>query len=110
MTVICLISFLGVKSLDADKQAMSYGFLAFVLLNSVYWIILGRKIKSNTADLQNALWAIKITIISAFVVFALTLIGMIVRPGGGGAAGLFAFILALYLLVAQSGIKKLTAN
>lgn len=106
MTFIALMSLLGVKSLAEDKQMMSYIFLVIVTLVSIYWVALGRKIKQNATNLPVVFSSIKITIISALAVFVLTLIGMVVKPGGGGGAGLLALILALYLLVAKTGIKK----
>lgn len=106
MTLISLISLLGVKSLSSDRQAIAYGFLIVVAVVSIYWVILGIKIKQNLNNLNVVSGSIKIAMTIAFMIFAATLIKMIIQPGGGGGAGILSLVLGIYLLFAQSGIKK----
>lgn len=111
MTLLSAISLLGVKSLPADQRTVSYIYLVVVALVSIYWIITGAKIKSATNNASTALTAIQTVMISAFVLVGLTIIAKFAVSGsGGGLAGILALVLALYLLVAKSRIKKLNSQ
>lgn len=107
MTLLGTVSMLGVSSLPADRQKFSLIFLIIVIITSIFWVVQGLSIKKST-EATAALSKITTVMLSAFVLFALTIIGMTLKPGGGGLAGLFALVLGLYLLVAKSGIKKLS--
>lgn len=107
MTFIMLVALLGVKSLPEGDRAIAYGYLVFVLLANVFLIFQGVKIKQNKDNLPAASSAIQLSLIIAFAVFVVDFIGFLLKPGGGGLAGLFALILGVYLLVVQTDIKKL---
>lgn len=111
MVFLSAISLLGVKSLPADQRTVSYAYLVVVALVSIYWIITGAKIKSAASNAPTALTAIQTVMISAFVLVVLTIIAKFAISGsGGGLAGILALVLALYLLVAKSRIKRLSSR
>lgn len=107
MALLGTVSILGVSSLPADRQKFSLIFLIITIIISIFWVVQGLSIKKST-QATTALAKITTVMLSAFVLFVLTVIGMVVKPGGGGLAGLFALVLGSYLLVARSGIKKLS--
>jgi amino acid transporter len=106
MAFLSLLSILGVKTLAENKQTLMYGYLAFVLLVSIYWITAGLKIKKSTATPQPTLKNMQPVTISAFVVFALTIV---FGAGSSGLAGILALVLGIYLAVTSSQIKKLSS-
>ena len=109
MVVIGAISVLGVSSLEEDSQALTYGYLALVIFISLFWAVKGVQITKST-DASVALAGMKVVMMTALVLVGVTVLGMVLNPGGGGLAGILALLLAAYLGVAVSGLKKLSAN
>lgn len=105
MAILSLISMLGISSLEEDRQVINWLFLPLVLVVSITWIVAGLKLKKATTA-QQALAPLNLIIVSALAVAGLTVLAMFVSPGGGGLAGLLALILAIYLLVVKSKLKK----
>ncbi len=104
LLVISLISLFGVSSLAEDRQMINWIFLPIVAIVSVLWIVCGQKLKKAT-DTQAVLVQLKLAMFSAFLIAAITLIVMIISPGGGGLAGLLSLALAIYLLVIKLKFK-----
>ena len=109
----CLLAFIGIVaslalgSLEADKRVKTAAYLLMFVTASIYWIIAGIQIKRNTGNPQSALAAIRTALIVSVVVSVISIV--VTFLGGKLGAGDFSIVLAIYLFVAQSRIKKLAS-
>lgn len=107
LVFIGIIASLGLGSLADNEKVKTAAYLFMIVAVSIYWIIAGIKIKHSSNNAQSALATIRIVLITSIVVSIISIVVSVIR--GKLGAGDFAIVLTLYLLIAQSRIKKLAS-
>ena len=87
---------------DTADWIMTFGDVGFMILMAVVFIILGRRLQQNPHNKTNGTYILILTIM-AIATIVLSFVG-------GGAAGIFWFILAIYGFVAKSAWNKLNQD
>ena len=109
----CLLAFIGIVAalalgrVEEDKRLKDAAYLLMFVGASIYWIIAGIQIKRNTGNPQPALVAIRTALMVSVVVSVVSIVVSLL--GGKVGAGDLSIVLAIYLFVAQSRIKKLSS-
>lgn len=105
LVILGSVAMLGLNSLDESTRLMNGLYFALIIASSIYWIVAGTQIKHNTDNDMKALSLIRIVLITSIVCSAFSILALITR--GKLGVGDLTIIFMLYLLIAQSGIKKL---
>lgn len=105
LIILGSIAMLGLNSLEESTRLMNGLYFALIIASSIYWIVAGTQIKRSTDNGMKALSLIRIVLITSVVCSVFSIVALINR--GRLGVGDLTIIFTLYLLVAQSGIKKL---
>jgi hypothetical protein len=108
LTVLGIIASFGLGTVTGGERVEAAAYILMVIVVSIYWIMAGFQIKRDVSNARGALRTISMVIVTSVIVSVISIAMSIVR--GKLGAGDFSIVLTLYLLVAQSRIKKLSGQ